>query len=209
MPNIDPTRPDDFVVVDDAAEYLRIDLKYAGSDNFTGAPVPGYLLPQAYLSNAAASALRAAAADFAELGFGLVVFDAYRPQHAVDAFVAWSQGDDDPVAKQRFYPNCAKKDLFDLGYLVRHSAHSRGSTVDLSLFDLASGALLDTGGEFDLFDRRSHCDFAGLSESQAANRERLALGMQTAGFDGFHMEWWHFTLRDEPYPDTCFDFPIR
>lgn len=187
---------------------IRLDLKYADADNFTGLPVAGYEHPRALMTEAAAAAMADAQAHAQRFGLSLCIFDAYRPQRAVDRFRSWSHADDGPDTKQDYFPHADRGALFDLGYLARHSTHSRGSTADLTLVDSATGSALDMGTRFDLFDPRSHTHCPEIGAQQRANRLLLISIMEAAGFENFWMEWWHFTLRDEPYPDTYFDFPI-
>lgn len=199
-------RPEGFVALQDAVPDLQVDVRYAGSDNFTGAPVPGYEHATLLLSKPAASALAAVQQTLAAAGLGIKVFDAYRPQRAVDHFLWWTGTPDDPLAKARYYPRLEKRDLFRLGFLVRNSSHSRGSTVDLTLVDKASGEELDMGTIFDFFDARSRADSLGVNLQQRANRWLLRSVMGSHGFLPLAEEWWHFTLQDEPWPATCFDF---
>lgn len=206
MPRIADQRPEDFVDLDSAG--LVLDLKYRGHDNFTGSPVPGYGPATTCLTGPAAEALARVQERAAGQGLQIRVFDAYRPQRAVQRFIDWSREPDIAAQKARYYPGIAKRDLFARGYLSIHSAHSRGSTLDLSLADAGNGGLLDMGTEFDFFGPRSHTVAEGLSAIQRANRQRLLDLMQAGGFENYWMEWWHFTLRDEPYPDTYFDFPM-
>ena len=199
-------RPEGFVTVQDAVPGALLDIRYAGADNFTGAPVPGYEKGTLLLTRAAARALADVQQTLSAAGFAVKVFDAYRPQRAVDHFLEWTRTRDDPAAKVRYYPQLDKRELFRLGYLVRNSSHSRGSTVDLTLVDRESGAELDMGTIFDFFDVRSRADCLALSPQQRANRWLLRSVMGSHGFLPLAEEWWHFTLQGEPWPDTCFDF---
>lgn len=199
-------RPDGFVAVTEVVPDLVVDLRYAGPDNFTGAPVPGYEQATLLLTLEAARALAAVQDTLASAGLGCKVFDAYRPQRAVDHFLHWTTTPDDPRARARYYPALGKEALFELGYLVRNSSHSRGSTVDLTLIDKASGEELDMGTIFDFFDVRSRADSLAVNAQQRANRWLLRSVMGSHGFLPLAEEWWHFTLQDEPFPDTGFDF---
>jgi D-alanyl-D-alanine dipeptidase len=196
------------VVLQEFMPDLCVDVRYAGSNNFTGQPVPGYESALLLLSRAAAEALAAVQQTLAVAGLACKVFDAYRPQRAVDHFLAWTRSADDPGIKQRYYPALAKRDLFRLGYLVRNSSHSRGSTVDLTLVDSRSTEELDMGTAFDFFDERSRPDSLLVSAQQRANRCLLRSVMGSHGFLPLAEEWWHFTLQDEPWPDTAFDFVV-
>lgn len=191
---------------------LVIRLDYAGPDNFVGAPIAGYRSKTLWLTRPAADALADAQTQLRAYGLTLCVFDGYRPTRAVRHFLRWAQTPCDSARRARFYPRIHKRDLFPLGYLAKQSSHSRGSTVDLTLACDASQTQLDMGTAFDMFDVRSHTDAGaevGITAQQRANRLLLGAVMANAGFDNFPMEWWHFTLRDEPFPDRYFDFPIE
>ncbi len=189
---------------------IALDIRYAGSDNFTGRPVPGYDAAKCYLLEPVAAALAGVQARLRAQGYSLQVFDCYRPAHSVKAFVAWVATADDPHAKAVHYPNVDKRALLD-GYIAETSGHSRGATVDLTLLDCRAGSCvpLDMGTGFDYFDPRAHTDAPGLDEAQAGNRRRLLQAMAAGGFANYPMEWWHYTLRPEPAPDTAYDFPVR
>jgi D-alanyl-D-alanine dipeptidase len=199
---------DDFVYVDDWVPGIRWDAKYATWDNFTGRPVEGYAANRIVGTKALCAALAGALADAASRGFGLLLWDGYRPQRAVDSFLAWSTLPDDGLTKERHYPNLERGDMFDQGYVAIRSGHSRGSTVDLTLYRLDTGDLAATGGGHDLMDSISHHGAQGISRDEARNREHLRSIMERAGFVAYDYEWWHYTLRDEPFPDTYFDFPV-
>ena len=205
----DTVVPEGFVALADAVPGVVLEARYAGANNFTGAPVPGYEHGVLLLSRPAATALAAVAESLAPVGLGLKILDAYRPQRAVDHFLHWTTLPDDPVSKARYYPRLEKSELFARGYLVRQSSHSRGSTVDLTLVDLPGGEQLDMGGIFDFFDPCSRPDCPHASAAQRANRWLLRTVMERHGFEPLAEEWWHFTLRDEPWPDTIFDFVPR
>ncbi|ADG77163.1 D-alanyl-D-alanine dipeptidase OS=Tsukamurella paurometabola (strain ATCC 8368 / DSM / CCUG 35730 / CIP 100753 / JCM 10117 / KCTC 9821 / NBRC 16120 / NCIMB 702349 / NCTC 13040) OX=521096 GN=Tpau_0522 PE=3 SV=1 [Tsukamurella paurometabola] len=198
----------DFVYVDEHVPGVRWDAKYATWDNFTGKPVDGYLANRIVGTRVLCAGLRLAQRHAATLGYGLLLWDGYRPQRAVDRFVAWSRQPENGRTKQRHYPNIARADMFELGYVATRSGHSRGSTVDLTLYHLDSGDLADMGGDHDLMDPVSHHGAPGIGEPAARNRARLATIMEDAGFLRYDSEWWHYTLHDEPFPTTYFDFPI-
>lgn len=202
--------PGEPVLVDATAfaPTLALDLRYASANNFVGARVDGYEAARCLLSEPAARALSAAQAELAGAGLGLVVFDCYRPQRAVDHFVRWSREPADPALAARHHPNVPKPELFARGYVAARSGHSRASTVDVGLIRLADGAPLELGTRFDFFDPLSHVD-AAVPEPARANRTLLRETMQRHGFAPYAPEWWHFTLRDEPYPDSYFDRPVR
>lgn len=188
---------------------LRLDIRYAGSDNFVGRPIAGYEAPRCLLTPEAVRALARAQAALAADGLGLKLFDCYRPVRAVADFAAWARDPADTRMKPAYYPNIDKADLFRLGYIAERSAHSRGSTVDLTLVHRADGSELGMGTPFDLFDEASATDSPRVGPAQARNRQRLRAVMIRSGFTPYPQEWWHFTLKREPYPDTAFDHPVR
>ena len=200
--------PEGFVYIAEEIPSVREEIRYAGCHNFLGRPVDGYAAAKSVCTVQAAQALKAAAKRFESDGFTLLIYDAYRPQRAVDHFVRWSLDLDDIAAKAEFYPDLDKAELFDRGYIARRSGHSRGSTIDLTLMD-REGNLLDVGGEFDWFSPVSGHDYADLTPAQKQNRLYLKRVMDEAGFAPYSEEWWHYRLKDEPYPDTYFDFPIE
>jgi len=202
--------PDGFVYLDVAIPDLVIDLRYAAAGNFVGRRIDGYRHAHAILSAPAAAALADVQAALRPFGLGVKVFDAYRPQQAVDHFVRWGQDLDDQRTKPDYYPDVAKQDLFTEGYIARRSGHSRGSTLDVTLVDTSGeGAVreLDMGSGFDFFGPVSWPDSRAVTPQQRANRALLQLVMSAHGFVPYAQEWWHFTLSGEPYPDTYFDFP--
>lgn len=200
---------DTFVDLRQAVPELQIDVRYYGNDNFVGERIDGYEAPRCYLTRPAAQALVRVQRRLAPFGLGLKVFDAYRPQRAVEHFVRWARALDDTRMKQRYYPDVRKAMLFEKGYIAARSGHSRGSTIDLTLIDLVSGEALDMGTPFDFFSSRSWSKNADITPQQRANRLLLRSVMLAEGFRPLQEEWWHFTLANEPYPDTYFDVPIR
>lgn len=201
--------PDGFVYVDDHIPGVRLDIRYFGENNFVGAPVDGYKGPFAILTKEAADALAKVQEEVRSLGYTLLIYDAYRPQKAVDHFKRWSQDPSDTKTKADHYPDLEKSRLFKMGYIASRSGHSRGSTVDLTLADAATGEPLDMGGPFDFFGEVSHQDTPLITEEQAANRRILKDAMERHGFEAYAKEWWHYTLADEPYPETYFDFDVE
>uniref|UniRef100_UPI00359303B4 M15 family metallopeptidase n=1 Tax=Pseudokordiimonas caeni TaxID=2997908 RepID=UPI00359303B4 len=185
------------------------DARYAGTENFTGRPLTGYEKPVCLGTPELASGLAHAQASLAPYGLKLVIFDAYRPQSAVDGLVKWAAEEKDTLRKADYYPEVSKDRLIPDGYIAARSGHSRGGTVDLSISDSKTGALLDMGTGFDFFGPASGISATGLSAQQKANRALLASVMQAAGFVPYEAEWWHFRLKDEPWPDTYFDTPVR
>ena len=201
--------PDGFVYLDEAIPDLVIDLRYATEHNFVGQRIDGYQHLPAILSAPAAAALAKVQAALRPFGLGLKVFDAYRPQRAVDHFVRWGQDIDDQRTKPDYYPDVEKADLFQEGYIASRSSHSRGSTVDVTLvYRDGAGVVreLDMGSRFDLFGPVSWPASRTVAPQQRANRALLQSLMRSQEFVPYAQEWWHFTLRDEPYPDTYFDF---
>lgn len=198
-----------FVYLDEAAEDIHWDAKYATSDNFTGGPVDGYAANRIVTAAAVAAALRVAQARAAERGLGLLVWDAYRPQRAVDHFVRWAREPECPRVKSIFHPRISRAAMFEQGYIACSSGHTRGGSLDLTLVDSASRRLLDMGGRHDLMDVTSHHGAEGVAPSAAANRRILCDIMIDSGFRPYPQEWWHYTLEREPFPDRYFDFPIE
>ena len=204
-----PLDPSGFARLSDYIPDALVELRYASAFNFIGAPVDGYALPVALITLPAAAAAARAAAIFRRKGFVLRVFDAYRPQRATDHFLRWLDDPADTRMKRWFYPDVDKAALIKEDYIGPRSAHSRGSAIDITLIDMASGRDLDMGGPFDFFGARSHADFVdSLSSAQRDARGLLRAVMLDCGFVPLESEWWHFRLADEPFPDTCFDFPI-
>ncbi|MCL2875253.1 MAG: L,D-transpeptidase family protein [Betaproteobacteria bacterium] len=201
--------PKGFVFIQDAVPDVALDIRYFGMDNFVGTQIDGYEAPQAILSVEAAVALKAVSVNLWEKGYGLKVFDAYRPERAVRHFVRWAKDLNDTRMKAQFYPDVDKPMLFEKGYIAARSGHSRGSVLDLTLIELGSSQELDMGSPFDLFGKISHYAAPGITPLQAANRAVLREAMEAHGFRQLKEEWWHYRLIDEPYPETFFDFPVR
>jgi D-alanyl-D-alanine dipeptidase len=201
--------PIGFVDAATIVEGLVVDMRYFGTDNFVGARIDSYQRPRCLLTRRATTALAAVQRDLADHGVGLKVFDCYRPTSAVAHFVRWARDPADVKRKQDFYPQHDKRDLFGLGYIASRSGHSRGSTVDLTLARIADGKELDMGTPFDFFGRKSWPSDRSVSPAVWDNRGLLSLAMRRRGFRPNPREWWHFTLRDEPFPSTYFDFPVR
>ncbi len=198
-----------FVSVGEAVPDAVLEIRYFSEYNFVGERIDGYEEPLAFLTKEAASALKAVSDELVQKGYGLKIYDAYRPQKAVDHFIRWAKDPDDVKMKEHFYPELEKDVLFPQGYIMEHSGHSRGSTVDLTLVDAETGTDVDMGGTFDYFGELSHPDYRGITDEQYANRMILRDAMVKHGFNPLAEEWWHFTLKDEPYPDTYFTFPIH
>lgn len=183
------------------------DAKYFGSDNFMGRPIRGYEADLVMMTREAAEALSRAQEAARAQGLSFLVYDGYRPQRAVDHFVEWGADLADTLNQASYYPNVPKAELFDRGYISERSGHSRGSTVDLTV--TRDGVPLDMGTPFDFFDELSHTENPAIADSAMANRMLLRSIMTEAGFRNYVNEWWHYTLIDEPYPDTYFDEPVR
>ncbi len=190
-------------VIDDAV----FDLRYYSPYNFTGQKIRGYNAPVAYMTKEALQALAIAAADLRSQGYRILVWDSYRPQKAVDHFVEWIKDPDDDGNKS-FYPTLKKSDLIAGDYIMPKSGHTRGSTIDLTIIK-QDGSFVDMGGTFDLFSEISHPDYKKLTKKQKKNRKILRDAMLKAGFKPLDSEWWHFTLKNEPYPDTYFNFDVE
>jgi D-alanyl-D-alanine dipeptidase len=203
--------PEGFVYLDEVAPGIRVELAYAGRNNFVGKSIDGYApgAVRAILTRQAASALAQVQKDLQARGLGLKVFDSYRPKRAVRHFYRWAQDARDLRHKARYYPQHSKRELFSEGYIARRSSHSRGSTLDLTLIDLSTGGALDMGSPFDFFGRISWYSSKQVSPRQKANRKLLREQMMKRGFRPFVMEWWHFTLHKEPFPRSYFDFEVR
>ena len=199
----------DFVLLSEAVPDAILEIRYYSTYNFVGDRIDGYEEPLAFLTKEAAAALKEVSDELVTMGYRLKIFDAYRPQRAVTHFMNWALDADDTRMKEYFYPELEKDVLFPQGYIAEHSGHSRGSTVDLTLFDMTTEKEVDMGGTFDYFGELSHPDYTGITEEQYANRMILRDVMLKHGFKPLAEEWWHFTLADEPYPDTYFTFPIN
>ena len=226
-------RPDTFVDIEEIIPGVLMDIRYYGEHNFVGARVDGYLAPKCNLTREAARALAEVHKDLARHGLTLKIYDCYRPQRAVDHFVRWAQDIDDTRTKKEFYPTIDKRNLFRDGYIASHSSHSRGSTVDLTIVPLPvppeptytsetplsacflpagvrfADNSLDMGTGFDCFHEMSHPENQNLSPQHRSNRLLLRTLMEKHGFKYYDKEWWHFTLVNEPYPDTYFNFPVE
>ena len=196
-----------FVLLSDYVPGIVQEIRYFSTYNFVGDRIDGYEEPIALLTKDAARALKAVSNQANVMGYRLKVFDAYRPARAVRHFVLWGIEDLDQRMKPFFYPELEKQDLFRLGYIASKSSHNRGSTIDLTLLDMATGKELDMGSPFDYFSERSHPDCRYVTGEQYENRMRLQKLMTDNGFLPIDCEWWHFTLADEPFPDTYFEFP--
>ncbi|MHC1743559.1 MAG: M15 family metallopeptidase [Syntrophobacteraceae bacterium] len=204
--------PRGFVYVDSVIPNIVVELRYYTDHNFVGQRVDGYLKPRCILTKEAAKALFQVQEELKSFGLGLKIFDAYRPQRAVDHFVRWAEDLEDTRSKAEFYPDINKNTLFRDGYIASRSSHSRGSTVDVTIISLqpeTRGQELDMGTGFDFFGPSSWPFYAGIHPGQRANRMLLHVLMKKHGFKPYPEEWWHFTLSNEPFPTTYFDFPVQ
>ena len=199
--------PSGFVLLADYIPGIVQEIRYYSTYNFIGERIDGYEEPVALLTKEAARALKTVANEVNVQGYRLKIFDAYRPAKAVRHFVLWGIEDLDQRMKPYFYPDLEKQELFKQGYIASKSSHSRGSTVDLTLLDMATGKEVDMGSPFDLFSEISHPDSRLVTEEQYANRQFLQNVMVRNGFLPIDCEWWHFTLQNEPYPDVYYEFP--
>ncbi|MBQ3275784.1 MAG: M15 family metallopeptidase [Oscillospiraceae bacterium] len=200
--------PSGFVLLADFIPHIVQEIRYYSTYNFIGDRIDGYEEPCALLTIEAARALKDVSSEVFVQGFLLKVFDAYRPAGAVRQFVLWGIEDQDIRMKPYFYPELEKQELFAKGYIAKQSSHSRGSAVDLTLLDMRTGRELDMGSPFDLFSEISHPDCRTITDEQFENRMTLRNAMLRHGFQPIDCEWWHFSLADEPYPDTYFEFPV-
>ncbi|MBE6835902.1 MAG: peptidase M15 [Ruminococcaceae bacterium] len=198
----------DFIVLAEYIPSVIQEIRYYSTYNFIGDRIDGYEQPVALITKEAARALKAVSNQAAAMGYRLKIFDAYRPACAVRHFGMWSIEDLDLRMKPFFYPDLNKHELFEKGYIAGKSSHSRGSTVDLTLFDMSTGREVDMGSPFDFFSEVSHPDYEGVTREQYENRMLLRDLMVRNGFEPIDCEWWHFTLKDEPFPDTYFEFPV-
>lgn len=201
------TDKSDFAEISTVIDDVVYDIRYYSSNNFTGNKINGYKAPKAYLTKEALAALAKAAEDLRKQGYRLLIWDAYRPQKAVDNFVAWIKDPYDEGDKT-FFPELNKSDLIKGDYISTRSGHTRGSTVDLTIIK-KDGSFVDMGGTFDLFSEISHYKYPNITEEQKRNRKILRDAMMKAGFKGIYSEWWHFTLRNEPYKNIYFNFDVE
>lgn len=198
-----------FVKLAEAVPDVILEIRYYSTYNFVGDRIEGYETPVAYLTKEAAAALKEVSDEVIKKGYRLKIYDAYRPQRAVSHFARWAKDIKDTRMKKYFYPELDKSVLFDQGYIDYKSGHSRGSTLDLTLFDMKTEKEVDMGGTFDYFGVKSHPNYKKITKKQYNNRMILRNAMTAHGFRPLSTEWWHFTLNNEPYPDTYFDFPVE
>jgi len=198
-----------FVVLTDIVPDAVVELRYYTLYNFIGDRIRGYEEPVAIVTRETALALKNVTTELLPMGYTIKIYDAYRPQMAVDHFVEWAKNLNDVRMQNYFYPEEKKANLFSHGYIASRSGHSRGSTVDLTLYDIRNECDVDMGGTFDYFGYRSYPGYPNLTEEQKKNRNLLRAVMLKHGFRGIDTEWWHFTLNNEPYPHTYFNFKVK
>lgn len=201
--------PRGFSYVKEIDATIQRELRYCSHNNFIGVPVDGYEDDVLITSTLAAKALKKVQTKLLKKGFSLKIYDAYRPQTAVNHFVRWARKANDTLTKQEYYPALNKRHLFKLGYIATKSGHSRGSSIDLTIINNETGKELDMGSPYDFFGTISHINYNNITAKQKQNRKLLRDVMSKNGFRPYKNEWWHFTLRNEPFPKTYFDFPIR
>lgn len=200
---------ENFVVITDVVPDAILEIRYYSTYNFVGERIDGYEQPIALMTKQAADSLKVVSDELRKHGYRIKIWDSYRPQRAVNHFIRWAEDLQDTTMKHIFYPMVDKSLLFEQNYIMAKSGHSRGSTIDLTLVDEQTGLELDMGSPFDWFGEESHPDYMDLTPTQLANRLVLRHAMLSHGFVGLDSEWWHFTLADEPFPDTYYDFPVR
>lgn len=201
--------PEGFAYIQDQIPTVKLDIRYYGNDNFVGQNVNGYKAPKAIATVECIAALKEVQTELKSKGLGLIIYDAYRPQKAVDHFKRWANEENDTLTKAKYYPNLKKSELIPQHYIASKSSHSRGSTVDVGLIDLSTQKTIDMGTGWDYFGPESWPTYKGITEEQYENRMTLAAVMKKAGFKPYSEEWWHFTLKSEPYPSTYFDFDVE
>jgi D-alanyl-D-alanine dipeptidase len=201
--------PNGFTYLLEIDPTIKKELRYYTSKNFVGTPIDGYMKNKIIISIPAAKALKKIQTKLLDSGLSLKIFDAYRPQQAVDHFVRWAKIMNDTLKKQLYYPDIKKSELFKLGFIALKSGHTRGSTVDLSIVDIKTNKELDMGSSYDFFGEKSHPFYKKITKTQMKNRMLLRTIMIKNGFIPYDNEWWHFTLKDEPYPITYFNFTIE
>ena len=201
--------PEGFVYVKKEIPDIQIELRYFTNNNFVGKPIDGYNKYVCILGKQATNALKKIQKELESFNLSLKIYDAYRPQRAVNHFIAWAKNINDTLQKQEYYPEVAKKDLFKDQYISSKSRHSSGSTLDVTLVDMKTGEELDMGTPYDYFGPQSWIHYMRLTTQQKANRMLLQNIMLKHGFRQYPQEWWHFTLRGEPFKNKYFDFPVE
>jgi D-alanyl-D-alanine dipeptidase len=203
------TLPDGFVYAKTVITDLDVDLAYFSTNNFVGDTIDDYNANRLILTKATAEKLKLVQGELQQQNLCLKVYDGYRPQGAVNHFIRWAKDLSDTINKPQFYPDVNKRNLFKAGYIASHSGHSRGSTLDITLTNGDTGAPLDMGSPYDFFGEQSWVDYKYITEQQKTNRQLLQTVMLKHNFRNYPKEWWHFTLRWEPFPETYFDFKVE
>ncbi|TBN03574.1 peptidase M15 [Hyunsoonleella flava] len=201
--------PEGFVYANDLIPELNVELRYLGTNNFVGRPIEGYNNNCLILTEETVEALKKVQKELRKKNLGLKVYDGYRPQRAVNHFIRWAKNLNDTINKAQFYPDVRKIDLFKEEYIASRSGHTKGSTIDITIIDLTTKEELDMGSAYDFFGKQSWINYSNISNEQKTNRQLLQRVMLKYGFRNYPREWWHFTLREEPFPNTYFDFPIE
>ena len=201
--------PKDFVYLSDVDTTIKSELRYLSNNNFIGKTINGYLDNCVIVTKETAAALHTIQTILSKKDLSLKIFDAYRPQQAVDHFVKWAKVLNDTLMKKEYYPGVPKSELFKRGYIASKSGHTRGSTIDLTIIDIKTGKELDMGSAYDFFGIESHPFYKKINKIQIENRLYLRKIMLENNFKPYDHEWWHFTLRQEPFPKTYFNFPIK
>lgn len=201
--------PKEFTYVESVIPSIKVELRYLSNDNFVGSPIDGYQADKAILTKQATAALKNVQEELKHYNLSIKIFDSYRPQRAVNHFIRWARDLNDTINKQRYYPDVEKRFLFKEEYIATRSGHSRGSTLDITLVDITTCEELDMGSPYDFFGKESWVDNKDLTVQQRANRMLLQTVMRNHGFRHYPKEWWHFTLRGEPFPETYFDFLVK
>ncbi len=199
----------EFVYIKKEIPNIKIDLRYITKNNFIGKPINGYYKSKAIISIESINALKKVQNELKKQGFSLIIYDAYRPQKAVNHFVTWAKSLSDTLMKKQYYPNVAKIDLFKNGYISSHSRHSSGSTIDLSIYSIKDKKVLDMGTPYDFFSPKSWTNHSDLTQRQKQNRMLLLTIMKKYGFRNYPKEWWHYTLINEPYRNKYFNFNVE
>lgn len=201
--------PEGFIYAEHVIPDLAVSLSYFSNDNFVGTSIDGYYAHKLIITEETAKALKLVQEDLLENNLCLKVYDGYRPQQAVNHFIRWAKDLNDTINKQSYYPDVDKKDLFKEEYIAAKSGHSKGSTLDLTIIDSNTNQPLDMGSSYDFFGQESWVNYNNITEEQKSNRKLLQIVMLKNGFKNYPREWWHFTLINEPFPNTYFDFPVK
>lgn len=207
--NQNQSLPKGFVYADSVIPDLDVELRYYSTNNFVGDTIDGYKANTLIITKGTAEKLKLVQEELQLHNLCLKVYDGYRPQRAVNHFIRWAKELNDTLNKQQFYPRVNKRNLFKEGYIASRSGHSRGSTIDLTIADGETGKPLDMGSPYDFFGEQSWVDYKDITEEQKKNRQLLQTVMLKHNFRNYSKEWWHFTLRWEPFPETYFDFEVE